>query len=376
MWPYVKMINSDMSEPLDTKINKVNTNFLNRGEFLPILNSLINQASKQSDVTYNPGSPTTYTISSLITLAKTLTIGANATLEAPATTGLHYIICQSLVLNGVIKGNIGTAGSTDGNGGGSGGGGANGIVVIAGTITGTGTIKSNGANGADGVAPTGTTANGTIGEYGIVFDSYGVPGYGGAGVAGYYASSGAVSGGAKSMFYYIPSYPIWLLELFKYVNSFIAVSSTSSRTLRDMLSMCSGAGSNGLGINDTGGRYKKGGGGGGSLSAAGGNGAYTTSPTSATGSGGGGGGAGGFVGVISLNAIPALTLQAIGGNGGNGYGTESGGGGGGAGGTIIQITPSSSASTSVAGGTKGTSTLSSGGTDGSAGASYLFDVSV
>jgi hypothetical protein len=243
-------------------------------------------------------------LTSPINVYDNLTIDAGATLIGVPNTTLIYVK-GTLTLNGTISATgKGGAGGNASNYAGAGGNAGGVLIVMAKKIIGTGSIRANGTNGgntaAGSASGTGQT-NGTAGKF----------------------------------------------------RDAAAQKSMAALTVEYCLLSDIGGGGGQSGRTDDASTYLGAGGiGGDGVIGAGGGAQSGTVPGNTSSPGGGGGG--GAVVIISDEPIPALTLQAIGGNAGSIvsqiYANAAGGGGGG---LISILAPSTSATTSVVGGTGG-----------------------
>jgi hypothetical protein len=282
----------------------------------------------------------------------TLTLGASPCLLVADT-----ISNSGTITTNVVKG----AGGVPGGSAGAGGPGRHGIIILARSLT-TGTIRADGGAGVNGTAGT-TSGSGGAGGGGLFWEISGYPagtggtgggpsgytaagsknaGGGGAGFAAGTAIAGGPGGSASVVTY---STPLSLsTDLFKsvidtWITSVLGKSLTTPRAVPAL------GGSGG-----------------------GGGGAYLSS------NGGGGGGGGGQI-LVYGTTITAGTITAVGGSGGNGAGGGFPGGGGGGGGGIIYVFYKSLSGTfsfSVAGGAGGTGSYT--GTAGTAGSAATFAV--
>lgn len=335
--------------------------------------SLVNAALNTPDINYSPASATTYALTG-VNIGKTITIGANATINASTSSNgsgpyASMFICDTLVLNGTIKGDASAAGTqASASGGfGFGGNGGTGIWIFARQITlnggVAGTISANGGAGGNGTNNTGTSAYsaGQYGGSGMMLTNQ----YAGYGISpSTVGSSGTNNTGAASVTWSPNVYiPLWLVDLITNRST----NYSAYQPLYKDYSIFGGAGNSG-GASYTTSAASSGGPAGASPVAAG------SSPVSVTGTssgaGGGGGGAGGVY-ILTENPIPSINLQAIGGNGGAGYGTSAGNGGCGGGGFVVQLcgNGSSAAVVNVNGGTSNATNNKS--ANGTTGQSYV-----
>lgn len=305
----------------------------------------IGAGTNVADITYSPGSATTYPITTDL-IAKNITIGSNATLTFSGT-GLKVLVADTLTLNGIVDvSNVGGRRTNTPAGYGGGGGGT--IVAIARQITGTGTIRANGEEG--GVGSTSIASWNASGDGDPSFFA-GNP-LSSPATGGQVGNTGS-NGGVRTDAYRLNAmFPAWLLNALMFGVRPHGYSSDGRNDPSSLgVNFVGGGGAAGSYSQSGSARRANGGGGGGNVIATGGQGSYASADD---GAGGGGGGAGGYIYILSESPIPALTLHARGGNGGNGAATlNSGAGGGGAGGLIGLLAPSTSATTSVTGGAKG-----------------------
>ncbi|QRG66926.1 hypothetical protein [Brevibacillus choshinensis] len=304
-----------------------------------------------STTDFSTAVPTT-TLSESVARYRNLTINSGHTLKTTEPIQVIYV-SGTLTLNGTISSEPGAnvAGPNNAGAGGRGGGL---LLVIANTIVGNGKIISNGANGGNATAGTGTTSTeGNRGPDGQFF--------------------GFTAGGGSPL---PPTNTVATVNGAGVANALsLLLANLSQLVATDM-----GAGTGGSGSSDynTSGSVarRSGGGGAGAYGNGGTMGYSNVNPPSDTGNGGGGGGGGGIAAVVSPNPIPAIAVEAKGGNGGNAIGTNSPGGAGGGGGIVYQIAPSSLATVSVEGGQVGANTgsLSGAATVGGAGLSRFYPI--
>ncbi|KPU45826.1 hypothetical protein OXPF_06150 [Oxobacter pfennigii] len=280
---------------------------------------------------------------------RNLTINSGVTVNC--TAGTIIIITGTLTLNGAISANgLGGQGSEpmDKAGGGAGGNGGGVVIILASKIVGSGSIRANGTNGANGVVPVGnstpTNANG-----GSLFNpSILIPG---GGTNNYNQKASAnldvITRIANQLYLWLNSDVVNSPSAFKGGGAGGAGRSVTNATDSYFsYGSCGGAGVGG--DSGLGGRMASG--------------FYSGVKYSFGGSGGGGG----LIYLYSSSPIPALTLEAKGANGGTYYSEAVGsgpvgiGGSGGGGGLIYIISPSHSISTNVTGGIAGTSALGAG----------------
>jgi hypothetical protein len=289
----------------------------------------LKNAPSAMDVSYNPGSATTYPINNIL-FGRNITIGVNATLRF-SSQYTNMIICDTLQLDGKIDitGVVSNSASNGGSGAGN-------ITIIARQINGAGTIQAYGGNGT--ASSSTSNSNGANGTF--LSSTTGFAGFGSS------SAAGAGGGNAFSAYNYAPAIlSLAWLNNFPQFTAVAPVGNTASESIAPgNYAMYAGPGGGNLNGSST---AAYGGGGGGNALVQGGAGGGSGGTTGVY-SGGGGGGAG-YVFIVSENAIPAITINAYGGNGGAGF--SAGSGGGGAGGVIVQYTPSSSAIVNNSGGT-------------------------
>jgi hypothetical protein len=341
-----KAILSDAGMPAD-RAQSILYSMVSQGFYNKLLDIITLDAS---DASYTSNT----TLSTGVNRYRSLSIASGITLTLGASPGviIAYSVTNSgTIASGWVKGAGGSAGAS---GAGAGGGGKGAVIIFASNMN-VGTVTANGANGGNGstVSGYGTGGDGSAGNFWLISGdavpnggngggNYGVglgkPNGGGGG--GTYSGSGYWGGkGGTATTTTFTSGTSLLQQLFKAVCDWWLVN-VVGKSPTSTISIPSLGGS--------------GGGGGGAVDG------YSAS--------GGGGGGGGQI-IIYGTSITAGTVQANGGNGGNGgnEGTDDCGGGGGGGGIIYVFYKSLTGTNtfSVSGGARGEGDLR--GTAGGAG---------